>query len=61
MRVLNVSSCLFYYVPLFDFLSGGFSLIISAVIAAALAALLFPVATPESPSPTPADEEVSAS
>ena len=36
-------SCIFYYVPLFDFLSGGFSLIISAVTAAALAAWLFPV------------------
>lgn len=36
-------SCIFYYVPLFDFLSGGFSLIISAVVAAALAAWLFPV------------------
>ena len=37
-------SCLFYYLPFFDFLSGGFSLIISAVIAAVLAAWLFPVA-----------------
>ncbi len=39
-------SCIFYYVPLFNFLSGGFSLIISAVIGAALAAWLFPVAAP---------------
>ena len=39
-------SCIFYYVPLFGFLSGGFALIISAVAAAALAALLFPVASP---------------
>ena len=37
-------SCLFYYLPFFDFLSGGFSLIISAVVAAVLAAWLFPVA-----------------
>jgi predicted branched-subunit amino acid permease len=37
-------SCLFYYLPFFDFLSGGFSLIISAVIASVLAAWLFPVA-----------------
>ncbi len=39
-------SCILYYVPLFDFLSSGFALIISAVIAAALAAWLFPVPTP---------------
>ncbi len=39
-------SCILYYVPLFDFISGGFALIISAVIGAALAAWLFPVATP---------------
>ncbi len=39
-------SCILYYVPLFDFISGGFALIISAVIGAALAALLFPVPTP---------------
>lgn len=37
-------SCLLYYVPFFDFLSGGFALIISAVVAAVLAAWLFPVA-----------------
>ena len=36
-------SCIFYYVPFFSFLSGGFALIVSAVIAAALAAWLFPV------------------
>ena len=36
-------SCLFHYLPVFDFLSGGFALIISAVLAAVLAALLFPV------------------
>ena len=35
-------SCLFRYLPLFDFLSDGFSLIISAVLGAALAAWLFP-------------------
>lgn len=38
-------SCILYYVPLFDAISGGFALIISSVIAAALAAYLFPVAT----------------
>ena len=37
-------SCLLYYLPFFDFLSGGFALIISAVVAAVLAAWLFPVA-----------------
>ncbi len=36
-------SCILYYVPLFDFISGGFALIISAVIGAVLAALLFPI------------------
>lgn len=40
-------SCIFYYLPVFDFLSGGFALIISAVVAAALAAWLFPVAAPQ--------------
>ena len=39
-------SCILYYVPLFDAISGGFALIISSVIAAAAAAWLFPVATP---------------
>ncbi len=39
-------SCILFYVPFFDFLSSGFALIISAVIAAALAAWLFPVLTP---------------
>lgn len=59
-------SCIFYYVPFFDFLSGGFALIISAVAAAALAAWLFPVASPHDdipeglPSEGPQDEEVSA-
>ena len=59
-------SCIFYYVPFFDFLSGGFALIISAVAAAALAALLFPVASPRDdlpedlPSEGAQDEEVSA-
>ncbi len=37
-------SCLLYYIPFFDFISGGFALIISAVIGATLAAWLFPVA-----------------
>ena len=56
-------SCILYYVPFFDFLSGGFSLIISAVIAAALAAWLFPVASPREDNENLADipdEEVSA-
>lgn len=37
-------SCVFRYVPLFSFLSGGFALIISAIAGAALSAWLFPVA-----------------
>lgn len=53
-------SCILYYVPLFDAISGGFALIISSVIAAAAAAYFFPVATPaETPAETPT-EEVSA-
>ena len=39
-------SCIFYFTPLFAFLSDGLALIISAVIAAAVAALLFPVPSP---------------
>ena len=52
-------SCIFYYVPIFGFLSGGFALIISAVVAAALAALLFPVASPseDMPADTSSSEE----
>ena len=49
-------SCILYYVPLFDFLSGGFSLIISAVLASVLAAILFPVPSPHEAS----DREVAA-
>ena len=49
-------SCILYYVPLFDFLSGGFSLIISAVVASVLAAILFPVPAPHEAS----DREVAA-
>ena len=44
-------SGIFYYVPFFSFLSGGFALIISAVVAAALAALLFPVSEPHEDTP----------
>ncbi len=40
-------SCLLYYIPFFDFLSSGFALIISAIVAAALAAWLFPVPVDE--------------
>ncbi len=56
-------SCIFHYVPFFDFLSGGFALIISAVVAAALAALLFPVPSTEADAARAtdsSDEEVSA-
>ncbi|MBQ9134309.1 MAG: AzlC family ABC transporter permease [Clostridia bacterium] len=35
-------SCLLYYVPIFDFISDGFAVIICTVIAAALGAVLFP-------------------
>lgn len=40
-----VISCILYYVPAFGFISGGFSIIISTVIAAALGAILFPIET----------------
>lgn len=36
-------SCLIAYVPIFDFISGGFAIIICAVLAATLAAILFPI------------------
>lgn len=36
-------SCILYYVPLFDFVSSGFSIIICAVLASAMAAYLRPV------------------
>ena len=39
-------SCVFYFVPFFDFLSDGLALILAAVASAAVAALLFPVAAP---------------
>ncbi len=55
-------SCILYYVPFFDFLSSGFSLIISAVIAAALAACFFPVPAPDeaNESESPSAGEVSS-
>lgn len=36
-------SCILYYVPMFDFITSGFSVIICALAAAALAAVVFPV------------------
>lgn len=55
-------SCVFYFLPLFDFLSDGLALIIAAVASAAVAALLFPVAAPHEDVETPAPDsgEVSA-
>ena len=50
-------SCVFYFVPLFDFLSGGLALIISAVAAAAVAALLFPVADPHEDTKPPLEQK----
>lgn len=43
-------SCIIYYVPLFDFITSGFSVIICAVVVSAIAALLFPVKDEEDPS-----------
>lgn len=40
-----VISCVIYYVPFFSFISGGFSVIISTVIAALIGSLLFPIET----------------
>lgn len=36
-------SCILYFVPVFDFITGGFSIIICAVIASAFGASVFPV------------------
>ncbi len=44
-------SCFFAFVPLFSFLSSGFALILSSLVAASLASLLFPI---------PDEEEVAA-
>jgi len=49
-------SCVFCFIPLFDFLSDGLALIISAVIAAAVAAWLFPVPAPHEDMETPASD-----
>lgn len=38
-------SCIIYYLPIFDFISEGFSIIISTVIAALIGALMFPIPT----------------
>lgn len=38
-------SCIIYFLPALDFISGGFSVIISTVIAATVGALLFPLET----------------
>lgn len=38
-------SCLIYYIPAFDFISEGFSIIISTVIAALIGAFVFPIQT----------------
>ena len=38
-------SCLLYYIPALDFISSGFTVIISTVIAATIGALIFPIYT----------------
>ena len=38
-------SCVVYYIPIFDFISSGFSIIVSTVIASLFGALLFPIPT----------------
>ncbi|MGN0679458.1 MAG: AzlC family ABC transporter permease [Oscillospiraceae bacterium] len=42
VAVAAALSCLVYYIPFFDFISSGISIIICTVIAAALGAVLFP-------------------
>lgn len=49
-------SCVFYFLPLFDFLSDGLALIIAAVASAAVAALLFPMTAPHEDPETPAPD-----
>ncbi len=41
--IASAFSCLFAYLPLFSFMTSGFSIVISALIAAAVAALFFPI------------------
>lgn len=43
VAIALVCSCTLYYVPAFDCVSSGFAIIISAVIASAVGAILFPV------------------
>ncbi len=42
-------SCLIYYVPALNFVSSGFSVIISTIISAVIGALLFPIETEDAP------------
>lgn len=51
-------SCVIYYVPALDFITGGFSIIICAVLVSALAAWLFPMADEETTDPSISREEV---
>ena len=53
-------SCVIYYVPIFDFITSGFSVIICALVVSALAAWLFPVKDEEHDTPAEATEEVGA-
>ena len=41
-------SCILAYVPIFSFISGGFAIIICAIVAAVIVAILFPVKDEES-------------
>ncbi len=40
-------SCILYYVPIFDFIGSGFSIIITTIIAAGVGAFLFPIGEKE--------------
>lgn len=46
--VAIIISCIFYYVPFFNQVSGGFAIILTTVIAAGLGAWLFPIQCVES-------------
>ncbi len=50
-------SCIFAYVPFFDFMTSGFSIIVCAIVAAAVAAYFFPIPVPKEAS---SDQEVAS-
>ena len=51
IAIAGLISCMLYYVPLFNSISGGWMIIICAVVTSSIAAILWPV---------PDEEEASA-